>query len=950
MACLSAYLACMFLGNKQMCTSNRMDLRYCCLPMMLCSYPPRYARPTTSGSGSGGGRGSSAAASASSSSKLANAVRLTAGSALVHMLVFRPSLVAKLFSVDSKATFLGGAPSSSSSRAAKAGLGESLDGILKTLESVQLSRTTPCAAGVHEGSSHGYASLHGQSTNTDDSDGAAETPPRKVVVPMADRDEGLARCGLNLLQLLFCRYAVTTEASEQQQHQQQQRQSDSSHSRSVGGGGGGGGGSGGMSTAPLLEYSEVVGLPTPTSLIKLRDALLLRKRRLLAILLGLLSPAQTASATVASQQQHHVHVLPSETIRAKAALVLRQFLSLDEGTGTVLEYACERLRLDVILERGVRATLNLPDSRNGNGNKDGCAAGADEAGADSGGAGATSHQQQGQLIQSPYCKAAVCLLADTVADIALSGLQAVQAILVDGDGDGSGEDGGDTDTGSASYMYRYAGPVSATAAAAASGRPPAAVAKFATAQRKLHVLCGHVLQHHAVRRVAEDRLLVHHAVVQRVDARGAPKQPPASLTRWTCFLVHKFGTKIPGMIFSALGGALAASTTQSKSRTATALGYVDGVLGVWRSLLEAAQVLLMLQQGDNSRKPAGSDTGTSDEDNEDNGEVDLLSSVLLPTLCKVAAVACGGIAATARGATGSAAACAALQKLAECTLRSLEACVRRRMAACTPTFGASLARHMVPLAASVLASFRAAVRQEAADTKHQDRPTTTTTTATMTTTGTQRASAGLSDSVDVLLSTLEWVLTTGPATTRSPHLQPASSSSSTATVAATTTTTGVSPVRLVVLAMVSTGLLGDGLAALMGWRDVRKTPAATYLAYLAASNLLVTDTGRAQQLQQQQRQQQRRQRTGVGGGGGGGDVGEPWTPKQRDLVLAQAALPRWGDPAVLRALAAASGAPQGNHSGAAVVTAALLIRPPFHVRLFICFRKTPYLPRYACAC
>ena len=133
----------------------------------------------------------------------------------------------------------------------------------------------------------------------------------------------------------------------------------------------------------------------------------------------------------------------------------------------------------------------------------------------------------------------------------------------------------------------------------------------------------------------------------------------------------------------------------------------------------------------------------------------------------------------------------------------------------------------------------------------------------------------------------------------------------------------VSPIRLVILCMISSGLMGDGLAFLMGWRDTRTAPVAAYLMYLCVSNLLTPARLIAPT-------------TWSAAENKPGDTSTvtniPWTKEQQDLVLSQATSGScWRDLDMLKALACADSTAKGNGRGSAPVTCALLLRPPFQV-------------------
>lgn len=303
----------------------------------------------TSGDGSTGGIGASGA-------RLASAYRLVAGNALVHLLVYRPSLISKVFSMVGSTSSSTAESSSQRSSGGVGGLGIHLDAILRTIEVV--CEVSGPAGAVGDGESgnnatasaeaNSYAARHSRKlssidhpSNQHEDDNA---PPKPIT--LNDRDEGLVRCSLNLLQLLLSRIAVCGPSREQ---------------RDAGNEAG---------ALGCVDFDDMSRCAEPASLRKLRNSLLRRQHRLAAAVLGIFSPKVSNSrkdlpgATTAHMPHmvlngHFVTrrhtdfgvgrcacllgesrrvIAPSETLRAKAALVLRQtILQLDDGLATVLE-------------------------------------------------------------------------------------------------------------------------------------------------------------------------------------------------------------------------------------------------------------------------------------------------------------------------------------------------------------------------------------------------------------------------------------------------------------------------------------------------------------------------------------------------------------------------------------------------------------------------------------
>eukprot|EP00750_Incisomonas_marina_P023059 INCI5013.1.p1 GENE.INCI5013.1~~INCI5013.1.p1 ORF type:complete len:1054 (-),score=169.18 INCI5013.1:5146-8307(-) len=225
----------------------------------------------TSGGASNGGIGAAGA-------RLASAHRLVAGNALVHLLVYCPSLISKVFSTDTSLS-----TADSNGQRSVGGLGIYLDAILRTIEVVfDVSPATGSASTVVDGESsnasakeNSYAAKHSRKANSlehpSSPHGGSSTPP--VPITLTERDEGLVRCSLNLLQLLLSQIAVCGPNHEQK---------DAGNEGEV---------------LQYVDFDDVSRYAVPTSLRKLRNSLLRRQHRLAAAVLGIFSPKVTQSST-----------------------------------------------------------------------------------------------------------------------------------------------------------------------------------------------------------------------------------------------------------------------------------------------------------------------------------------------------------------------------------------------------------------------------------------------------------------------------------------------------------------------------------------------------------------------------------------------------------------------------------------------------------------------------
>jgi len=697
------------------------------------------------------GKGQTTAQTNSSSSgndaRVKASLKAVAGNALFQMLTYKPALISKVFEMDHIEVH--------SNKASSGGLGMHVHSMLQVLEapsqSVVSSRTGSAAA-----KGLGYADVHGRRQhNKVEKDIFADEDA--TVVHLADKDELLLKCALNIFLLILSQQAVFGHIA------------DSEHAI--------------LGGCDHVAYSEAMAAQTPIALSKVRASLLRNQHRIVTALIKLLFPTPT----------RNMMVVASETIQAKAALVLRQFLSLDSGSATVLNHACQPqldlcAKLDNLL---VRAARKRSDDK---------------------GTSETEPVLQ-RPIQSPYCKAALCLLADRVASILHEGLQSIKT--------------------------------AATASITSAFPAPATLRKLKLFKR--------VSSLPAVAKVAFDYRFVHDSVTERLHTvakvQGQVRPPPVSIQVLCCSLVKRLAMIIPGAILSA------DLSKHNAAAASTLLGSPDDAVSIWSSLTELAEALVF----NNSTK------------------LDVkhfVAGLLIPSLCHVSAVTCGAVMTTTDFFKQK-----SISALTEKTLDQVLSFVDHTASSLSPEVGSILVKHLVPVCTTYISSLLQFARQQAIESKQESKSEQP-----------KNHGAPLFSSVDVLLSIFQVLLAT-----KQPCRQ---------------ATEGVRVTLVVILAMISSGLLGDGLGFLMGWRDVNKSlaPKASNIMYLAVTHLLtptLRDTGTLEN--------------------------RSWTKSQQELVTGLASSPRWCEATMLKALSAANGA-GGNGNGSAAVTSMVLLRPPFQVR------------------